>query len=235
MKIWIEVELYSLCYDYYDIASKEELSFTEFKTYNNLWIKMSKEYYTWTIEYNFYPFDYTEWLINETKDYLNKQINRYSLFINNSSPAFVGTHIHFFDKKLMPKKKLLNWVLSFILENKEFISKQWLFRLICAHQLWAYWNIKNNRIWEKLFTELYYKPILLDTNKPKYVPIFSSKATLEWKPKSLEIRCIPNDFIFNWKLIDLLDEIETKDIFKRDFIEYEFFFNELIKELDKRD
>lgn len=230
MKIGIEVELNGCWNTYNQIADNEKLSFTSFKEIWNLWVKMSPEYYPETIEYNFYPFDYTEWLIEEVTKYLDWQINKYEFKINWYQPAFVWTHIHFFDKKRMPKKRLLNWVMSFILENIDKISKDWLYRLIKWHQLWGYWSHRNSHIWRDTICNREFHPEIYDwtSSKNKYSPVFSSRATPEWKPASLEIRIIPNDFFFNWTIIDFLDEIETKEIFKREEVNPVDFFNKLI-------
>jgi len=230
MKIWIEVELNWWWYNYIEISRLSNLSFDIFKNIWNLSIKMSREYYDNTIEYNFYPFEYTKDLVKEVSVYLENQINKYQFDINWYSPAFVWTHIHFFWDKRISKKKLLLWTMSFIIENIDSISDLWLYRLIKWHQIWGYWSHRNNHIWRNILnSRWYWVDIYKDTaDKNKYVPVFNSRATPQWKPKSVELRIIPNDFLFNWKINDLLDEINNWKIFKRDNISYADFFNKLI-------
>jgi len=236
MKIWIEVELNWVGYEYYTIAEEENLSLEKFKDIWNLWVKLSQEYYNTTIEYNFFPFDNSDDMVNEVVEYLKNQKEKYGFEINGQSPAFVWTHIHFFDKLSMPKDKLLSWVMSFIIENIDTISELWLLRLIKWHQIWWYWSHNHNHLWiETLKRRWYYLDIYQNTrDKNKYVPVFISWETSQWKPKSLELRIVPNDFVFNWKLIDLLKEIENKDIFRRELVSPIDFFTKLIDKYEEK-
>ena len=230
MKIWIEVELNWWEVKFTEVLEWEELSLSSFKDIWDLWVKLSEEYYDNTIEYNFYPLDYSEKKLDDVKKYLEKQKDKYWFSINGHSPAFVWTHIHFFDRVRMPKGRLLNWVMSFILENIESISNQWLERLIKAHQIWGFYSHRNWHFWANTLIDRWYHYVNYESSarKNKYVPIFHSRATESGKPVSLEIRCIPNDFIFNWKIKDLLKEIEDKSILEREEVDKVDFFNKLI-------
>lgn len=230
MKIWIEVELNWWDIEFTQVLDEENLSLSSFKKIWDLEVKLSEEYYKTTIEYNFFPFDFTDKKMDSVKNYLSEQINKYAFTINWDSPAFVWTHIHFFDRVRMNKWKLLNWVMSFILENIESISEGWLDRLIRAHQIWGFYSHRNWHFWANALNSKWFRYTNYDnsSNRNKYVPIFHSRATENWKPVSLEIRCIPNDFIFNWKIKDLLKEIEDRTILWREEVDKTDFFYKLM-------
>ena len=232
MKIWIEVELNSTWLNQYSICEREDLRFDIFKDLTpEIWIKMSEEYYNETIEYNFTPFHYNENLLWDVKKYLEWQIKKYELHLSNGWPAFVWMHIHFFDETMLNvDKKILLWkLLSFLADNLDWLQKYSVIRLIKAHQLWTYWSHHNRHIWKKTMENYY-----LDTycyndyrNKMKYSPIINSPATNMWKPPSLEIRLLPNEFLFNWKLLELLDEINSWKIYERKSLTFPKFMEKI--------
>jgi hypothetical protein len=71
--------------------------------------------------------------------------------------------------------------MSFILEHIDDISKEGLYRLIKAHQLWGYWSHRNSHIWRDTICSREFYPEIYDntSSKNKYSPIFSSRATPE--------------------------------------------------------
>ena len=238
MIIWIEVELHSNNYSADYIANKEWLNFKTFTYLKDMkiWVKLSREYYNSTIEYNFTPFENTLENFNVVKEFLEWQINRYDLKLNNHWwPNYVWTHMHIFDENKinMRLQPLLEWVAWFISENISNIERQSIYRLLFAHQLWGNYSWKNNHIWKEFLNRNWKSPEIYDNtrNKWKYNPIIYSKMNEEsGKPKSLEIRIIPNDFIFNLKIYELLSLIEHKSLSskKKDIMEfYSVLYNKL--------
>jgi len=220
MKIWIETELHSNDLSYYDIAMEEHLNLTTFIETENVNVKMSEEYYSHTIEYNFYPEKYTKKLINNVKNYLQTQIEKYDLKLNFSNPAFVWTHIHFFDKTFIEeinKNALLKRVLSFIIDHLDGLEKHSLYRLILAHQLWGNYSFNHSHRWKEKLKEYWLSPTYYDIcrNKRKYNPIIFSPGRRNGKAQSIEIRIVPNEYIFNGNLNKMLKEIKSWDIYNR--------------------
>jgi len=236
MRIGIETELTSYDYNQYDIADMSWLKFNTFKPMTSeIGVKMSEEYYNTTIEYNFTPFELNEWKIWDVKKYLTDQINTHSLSLNSEAPSFVGTHIHIFDSPMISlnKPRLLRRVMSYILDNLDWLAYDSKMRLMSWHQLWAYWSHKNSHKWVSAINKYwimasYYES---NSNKRKYAPIISSPASPTWKEKSLEIRLIPNEFLFNGKLFELLKEIENWEIYKRRPVQVDKFVETICKSL----
>ena len=230
--LWVEVELhYNWNAEY--IANKEKLSLYKF---NSKWIKWSKEYYQETMEYNFAPFNFNRyWKLKFTniETFLTWQVHKYNLRINYISPAYVWTHVHIFNKKYFNKKsELLKLTMQFIVDNLQYISRWWIDRLMRAHQLWAYHNKKNNNIIAKTLYDKWIGFSSMWKDKKKYQPILLSLANQDsWKPKSIEIRLIPNDIWFTpWKMEGFFhyieDSIKTNTIPE---ITEEIFINKLIE------
>jgi hypothetical protein len=228
MLIWIETELSSQRRSQYDICANEWLNFRVFKNVTpELWVKMSEEYYNSTIEYNFTPFNLSKNRIWTVKEYLKWQIEKYSLSLNSPQPSFVWTHIHIFEEKLLNlnKPKLLWCILSYILENLDDLEEKSKMRLLTWHQLWTYWSNKNEHIWKKEMVRYWLDTFYYEHNsdKRKYSPIITSPKSRTGKPKSIEIRIIPNEFVFNGKLYKLLREIKTGEIYNREKVEVSDF------------
>ena len=221
MKIWIEVELHSNNLNQYSICEREWLRFDVFKDLTpEIWIKMSEEYYNETIEYNFTPFNHNKELLLDVANYLDWQIKKYNLELSNHRPAYVWMHIHIFDKSKLriSKSKLLLKLLSFLAENLDWLDYNSKIRLINAHQLWTYWSHRNHHEWKNAISNFWLDTYCYNdySRKLKYAPIISSPATRRGKPASLEIRLLPNEFLFNGKRLELLDEIQTKKIYERE-------------------
>ena len=237
MIIGIEVELHSDNYSADDIAKNEWLNFNTFTylKWMSIWVKLSREYYSSTIEYNFTPFENNLEKFKEVKEFLELQINKYNLYKHCSWPSYVWTHIHIFDEDRinMRIKNLLEWVSWFLIENISLIDKKGIQRLLFAHQLWGHYSWKNNHIWRQFLNDKWRRPEIYDNTreKPKYSPIINSLANADtWKPKSLEIRIIPNEFIFNLRAYELINLIDKKNIskYKKDVLElYNVLYNTL--------
>ena len=221
MRVWIEVELNSTWPTMYDVAENSNLNFTEFRQKDWLWdigVKLSEEYYSSTIEYNFTPFEHSKKNFDRVSDYLDEEIEIHDLEISGDRPAFVWTHIHIFDedKLRLSKPRLLAGVLWFIAENIDCLSRDSLKRLLLWHQLWWNWSWENNHKWKHMLTDFRYQPDYYSSSesRPKYNPIISSRATPAGKPQSLEIRLIPNEFMFNWKALELINLIDNRELYK---------------------
>lgn len=232
LKIWLETELYWGGVDFPEVAENSWLSLDKFKTKNWIKVKLSEEYYSNTIEYNFGITDEEEEFDKQVQ-YLEKEKNKYDLALNSSWPQFVGTHIHLFDDKFIKrwynKDKLLLSILWFILKNKDCLSNLSINRLVSWHQLWSHYSYKRDNDWYRLvwsFNRIYYYEN--SSSKPKYQPIIKSKATDAGKPTSLELRLIPNEYVFNWKLKELLGLIESEEIFEYKIDDYLDFFRKLL-------
>jgi len=237
MKIWIEVELHSDSYHSDSILAEEWLSYEKFSLieWTDIWVKLSREYYGSTIEYNFTPFDVNEDNFNIVVKYLNDQIRKFGLVMNDRDPRYVGTHIHIFTKEYfsLSYDALLKSTLWYILDNADWLSDASITRLAKAHQLWTYWSHINWWEWFKTLKKYWIRPQYYDhhCDTKKYSPIFASRATKAGKPKSLEIRCIPNEFIFNWKAYEMMKEIEAWTFLNRRKIKVWTFVNKCFKKL----
>jgi len=231
MKVWIEVELHSNGESFYDIKDCLWLSFNSF---NEEWIKMSEEYYRSTIEFNFMPIGLDKKEFNRISDYLKDKRERFNLKLNWGRPQFTWTHLHLFETSSFRRNRLLKWVLSFIKDNFDGLSKGSKERLLLAHQLWGFYDHKvTNGEWINIirgngFNITNYS---LSYDKPKYSPVIKSPAIEGWKPLSTEIRCIPNEYIFNGKAYELCREIENGELYRREPLEAIDFFKFLIKDL----
>jgi len=218
--VWIEVELHSDSNSFRDIAEIENLSFTVFKRIgrSDIWVKLSEEYYSSTIEYNFTPFDLTEENLNVVKNYLQGQIKKFNLKLFHKAPSYVGLHVHIFNKEFFSSSKpiLLKWVMNYLANNLEWLNSNSIIRLFWAHQLWAYYSEKNGNIWHEFNTKFWFSNSSFDFArwKTKYQPIISSPATSLGKPQSIEIRLLPNEYILDGRLFDLLSKVEDKSIIK---------------------
>lgn len=212
MLIWIEIELHSNDYTYYDIAQSEWLNFTDFKTKNWLKIKMSEEHYPHTIEYNFEPKEFTNKYIDKVVNFINLQIQKYSLRINWNQPAYVWTHIHIFDLKY---RKI--WVDAMLQTTMSFIDKKyrWLDprakeRLFLSHQLWRNYSYTRWDEYLDTLSEHWRDMSFTDYNQndKKYNPCIISNRSNKGKPRSIEIRIIPNEIMLNWEIKELLQNIK---------------------------
>ena len=231
MKVWIEVELHSNKRSYSDIASHLWLSFNSF---NEEWIKMSEEYYRSTIEFNFMPIGLDKKEFDRIADYLKEKREYFNLKLNWDRPQFTWTHLHLFETSSFRKNRLLKWVLSFIKDNFDGLSWGSKERLLLAHQLWGFYD--HNQLsgeWANLVRVNWFNltNYSLCYAKPKYSPVIKSLAIEGWKPLSTEIRCIPNEYIFNGKAYELCKEIENGELYKRKPLEAKDFFKFLIEDL----
>jgi hypothetical protein len=116
-------------------------------------------------------------------------------------------------------------ILSYILENLDDLEEKSKMRLLTWHQLWTYWSNKNEHIWKKEMVRYWLDTFYYEHNsdKRKYSPIITSPKSRTGKPKSIEIRIIPNEFVFNGKLYKLLREIKTGEIYNREKVEVSDF------------
>jgi len=212
MLIWLEVELRSSNLRIHDIAKREGLNFESFVMKSWLNVKMSVEYYQRTIEYNFEPQPLSKVYLNKVKAFIEWQMIKYQLEICGISPKYVWTHVHIFDIKYRKLKwdEILKTSMWFI--NNEFDSLQLNSRrrLALSHHLW--WNYVYNEYQEYYwYAEREWLSMALTwiaANKKKYNPILISRRSNKWKPRSVEIRIIPNEFLFNNKLYELLSKIK---------------------------
>lgn len=197
-----------------DICKKEGLSFTEFKAieWHNILMKMSKEYYSWTIEFNYFKESFNKNLINKVKKHLKYVIKKYWLTVHWYDPSFVWTHIHFFRSNLenVNDNTILKYTLKFILDNVNDLHEQSIYRIIKSHQLWwnyAYTIDRNIKeiLESKLGTTFAYS--WMCSSKTKYRPVLRSPRTRTGKLKSTEIRIIPTELILNWKIYDFINEL----------------------------
>lgn len=217
MVIWLETELHSNVVSADTIAKEEWLNFNSFTflKWISVWVKLSREYYSSTIEYNFTPFQNSLETFKEIKTFLEWQIKKYNLYKHSNWPSYVWTHIHIFDVDRINMKiePLLKWVSWFIINNISSIDKKWIQRLLFAHQLWGNYSWKNNHIWRNFLNDKWKCPDIYNNtkDKPKYNPIIYSIVNQETgKPKSLEIRLIPNEFVFDLKIFELIKLIKNK-------------------------
>ena len=127
-QVWYEVELDSNKYSEGDILSKLWLSLSEFKKipWHNLLIKMSHEYYSSTIEFNFIKENFNLNLHKKVKKFVNFAMKSFWLKVYGNAPSFVWTHMHFFRSWLnkIDTDIILKIVMKFILENIG-VSKKW--------------------------------------------------------------------------------------------------------------
>lgn len=232
MRIGIETELNSYNLNQYQIQEQNWLSFRTFEDMTpEVWVKMSEEYYSSTIEYNFTPFDLSKRVLWTVTGYLEEQIERFNLQINWDSPAYVWTHIHIFEEGMVSlnKPRLLKVLLSFILDNLDWVNDSSKARLFSAHQIWSYWSHRNDHSWYKKLEEFGVRPSYYSSaeDRPKYWPIIISPETNRGKPKSLEIRIIPNEYMFDWTIYKLLKEIKDWTIYNREPVEVAEFTEKL--------
>lgn len=212
MIIWLEVELHSSRYDVYDISLKEWLYLDRFVTKDWLKVKMSKDYYRSTIEYNFEPKQLSETYFQKVTDFLQKQVKKYGLKIKCNWPGYVWTHVHIFDIKY--RKVWTHKVLSTVMQGLDpmynKLYKQDKLRLVTSHQLWGnyvyehYWNEYQDLLYDH-WLKMHYPE--LSHNRPKYNPVIISNRSNKGKPRSIEIRIIPNQILFNGWLYKILDTI----------------------------
>ena len=235
MRIWVEVELRSHDLDQYEVMNNNGLSFHEFSSIWTVGVKMSEEYYRHTIEYNFTPFIHSNNLMRDVTNFLGEEMDKHSLSLNCEWPAYVWTHIHIFEEDMLSlnKPRLLKVILSFIQDNMGDLSFDSKMRLLNGHQLWTYWSHNNDHKWINILHKYWLNPEFYDhnSNKKKYSPIISSRATRTGKPKSVEIRIVPNEFLFNWKLNQMLDEIKSGAIYERDKVDVDVFIKALCENL----
>lgn len=232
MRIGVEVELHCQdCYkDSYYIKDSSNLDFNIFKEsrfLKDIGVKMSEEYYSSTAEFNFLPFEHNDTNWQQVNSWLQAKIKRYNLSLSYCWPAFVWTHIHFFDNSMpnmrMPKKdKLLKSTLRFISENLDCLEKNSLLRLLTSQHLWAYYDDKNlNNEWYRKVDRLWYDVHYYSqsSRRPKYQPVYTSPSTTWGKNKSLEIRLFPNEYLFNGVLKEFLDKVEDWSIYELEPLE----------------
>lgn len=218
MRVGIEIELHSNGYDCDYIAQKEWLNFETFVNikWTDVWVKLSREYYTTTIEYNFTPFEVDEVKFLVIKDFIEKQIKKYNLEISVCWPAYVWTHIHIFDDNLHSARlsPFLNRTMWFIVNNLEWLNINSVDRLFRAHQLWGNYSHRNKHNWLNFLKSIGHSPYIYNNckDKPKYNPVIHSPAVEWWKPKSLEIRIIPNEYILNMKAYELMKWFKDKSL-----------------------
>lgn len=244
MRIGIECELHSSRNDILSVvAVKEKLdtcNFSKVKWYS-FDVMLSKEYYPTTIEYNFSILENNKSNIDEVGKYLNEQISKYSLELYSSAPSYVWTHVHIFDEDRLNSRisNLLFWICEYyisIIDEFKKLDVKSLERLILGHQLWWNFSRKHNHIWRDLLSDKWFSPcIYWDTkSKPKYNPIIFSPASERWKPTSLEIRIIPNEFIFDGNLTKLLSLVEKRKLPKWDLNSFTKFTALILDEIRSR-
>lgn len=211
--IGYEVELDSSITAYREesIAKDLWLNFKTFinSTHSTIPLKMSSEYYSTTIEFNFIKKLYSESLNKKIKLFIVKVMKKFTLREYWRAPSFVWTHLHFFRSKVckIPTDILLRITLQFILDNSDDLNIYSLDRIICSHQLWGNYTLKvNNDIERSLGSRLgrRFDYSYQSANRPKYRPVINSPRTASWKLSSVEIRIIPTEFILNWKITELI-------------------------------
>lgn len=221
MIIGLEIELHSS--DRYQwveqIARSEWLHLDRFVLKDWLKVKMSKDYYYKTIEYNFEPKQYSPAYIAKVNNFIQKQIKKYNLKTKCRWPGYVWTHVHIFWTEF--RKINLDDVLSTVMEeiDKSFsklamVDKK---RLVMSHQLWGnyvynhWWNMYHDDLRDSWHCMMY---PWLSENRTKYNPVIISNRSNKGKPRSLEIRIIPNKIILNWEICNILDRISKRDLCK---------------------
>lgn len=213
-QVWYEIELDSQNYNERTIMNELWLSYDEFRKidWHNLMIKMSREYYPSTIEFNFIKESFTLNLHNKIKKYVKAVMRQYDLRVYWSAPSFVWTHIHFFRSGLnsMNTDTILKIVLGFILDNIWDLHKNSVERVVCSHQLW--WNYAHSSpIISQILRDELDKSFSYpeqSRNRPKYRPVIHSPRSTTWKLRSTEIRMIPTEYILNNKVLDLLERLQ---------------------------
>jgi|SaaInlStandDraft_4_1057021.scaffolds.fasta_scaffold15893_2 hypothetical protein len=216
MIIWIEIELYSSSrHDIYSIAAAEWLNFETFTMKDWLNVKMSIEYYRKTIEYNFEPKKFSKAYINKVTKFILKQKKKYKLRLSNSAPSYVWMHIHIFDLKYRKLKwtELLSTSMYEINKYFDSLEVESRKRLALSHQLWwnYIWNTFPEYLWiiENEWFNMQYHWLCRD--RPKYNPYIVSGRSNKWKPRSVEIRILPNEMLFTDWLFNLLSRINKQD------------------------
>ena len=232
--VWVELEMHSNWYSWESIGHKLWLSKYKF---NKHWIKYSLEYYPETFELNFKPFNINNIkAIQKYKHYAGEVKSKYSLSLFNRWPAFVWTHIHIFNPLLFNNRsEILKITMAFILDNIKFLSKNDILRLLLAHQLWAYHDKLNNDVWRNFIINSWLPASSVWRDKRKYQPILFSRENIDTgKPKSIEIRIVPNTFFFNGLMeklvLTVLDKVNNKNIPE---IDENIFFNTLYNAYNK--
>jgi len=214
-QVWYEIELNSRELSEQTIAMDLWLNFNTFKKikWHSLMIKMSKEYYGSTIEFNFIKENFTKNLHKKIKKFTTDVMKKYSLTVYWNSPSFVWTHIHFFRSPLsnIEPDIILKIVMQFVLDNIDDLHIQSLERLICSHQLWWNYVHSNPIIKDILSSELWKWFAYPDQSRtrPKYRPVIHSPRSTTWKLRSTEIRFIPTEYIVNDKVLDLFDRLNS--------------------------
>lgn len=214
-QVGYEVELDSQWPSENRIADELWLNFKDFlmKDKFSLMIKMSKEYYGSTIEFNFIKEKFSLNLHRKIKRFVTEVMNDYWLRVWGMAPSFVWTHIHFFRSWLENQSTdtILKIVLKFILDNIEDLHINSIERVICSHQLWGHYACNNDIISQILSEELWRRFSYPDQsrNRPKYRPVIHSPRSTTWKLRSTEIRLIPTEFILNDKVLDLFKRLES--------------------------
>ena len=215
MLIGIEIELHSERKTIYDIAKAEWLNFQTFKMKDWLKVKMSVEYYPNTIEYNFEPKMFSWKYIKQVAEFMQKQIDKYGLRLYAKSPSFVWTHIHIFDLKYRKLKgtELLETTMSEIDKVFDWLHSQSKKRLALSHQLWWNYIYNNFNKYTEVAADYWWSMTYqsMTATRVKCNPYIVSNRSNKWKPRSVEIRIIPNEFLFNNKLILLLAKINKWD------------------------
>jgi len=176
-------------------------------------IKMSKEYYSSTIEFNFIKEEFNKNLHNKIKRFTNAMIKKFALDLFGTAPSFVWTHIHFFRSWLnnVNTDVILKIVLQFLLENIKELPILSIERIVCSHQLWGNYAVNNPIIAEILWSVLW-REFSFSSNsatRPKYRPVFHSPRSSTWKLSSTEIRLIPTEFILNDKVLILINRLQS--------------------------
>jgi hypothetical protein len=153
--------------------------------------------------------------LEKVKVFIEKQMNKHNLVITTRWPGYVWTHVHLFDLKFRKLKsnEILETTMSFINNNLYCLKMDSKRRIALSHQLWwnyVHYNFNDyHSICRNNWVQMLYPWIGID--KPKYNPYIISDRSIKWKPRSVEIRIIPNEFLFNWKLYKLLKKISDLD------------------------
>lgn len=215
MKVGIEIEVHSDNNSYYTIADKEWLNFETFVNKNWLKVMMSKEYYDSTIEYNFEAHEYSPRYIQQVRDFIQWQIDKYNLKLTTNWPGYVWMHIHIFDLKIRKIwcKKILETTMNFIDKYYDTLPCSSQERLFLSHQLWRNYSYND---WDDYLNYLeneWYNMAYPDynQNKKKYNPCILSNRSAKGKPRSIEIRILPNEFLMDWNIVYLMDQIKDWD------------------------
>lgn len=217
-QVWYEVELDSQDKSQDFICKAMMLSFDEFKLppSHDILVKMSKEYYNSTIEFNFMKEVFSDVLHWKVKRFINAVIWKFKLRVYWNAPAFVWTHIHFFRSHLdkVDSDIILRILLSFIYQNIWDLHLNSIQRVVCSHQLWWYYVHNNPIIGEIRARVLWDSFLFQDTSRwrPKYVPVLRSPRSTTGKMRSTEIRLIPTEFLLNDKILLFFKDLEELNI-----------------------